>query len=363
MMNRSQQRKSKKVNSQSLGDVRRIQLTGRGSYVISIPKNWVDDLQLAKGEQINMVRQGNSLILTPLTLSKRKETTEIEFTMSSEDADSVLRKLVSLYLVGYNIIRIRSKENRPILRLRDTIREFARNNFVGTEVITESSEEIVLQVLLSYPELSVENVLRRMITIASSMHKDAILSLGEGRKDLAQEVIKLDSEVDRFSFYVIRQLKLAVTHQDIIEDIGLKSPRDCLGFRLIVKSVERIADHAARIAENTLEMSDKVDSRLFEAMSKMSDLVNDLFERACAALFNRDYISAEKVLRNEVKMEASETNLIRRILHQTSDVADASRLRLILESLRRIGEYSADIAEVVLNLTVTKAYSSQPNVK
>ncbi len=41
----------------------------------------------------------------------------------------------------------------------------------------------------------------------------------------------------------------AVSNRVIIEEIGLSNTRDCLGYRLIVKSIERSADHAARIAK------------------------------------------------------------------------------------------------------------------
>jgi len=45
---------------------RRIQLTGRGSYIISLPKRWVRELGLEKGEQVAFkVREDSSLLLIP----------------------------------------------------------------------------------------------------------------------------------------------------------------------------------------------------------------------------------------------------------------------------------------------------------
>jgi phosphate uptake regulator len=40
--------------------------------------------------------------------------------------------------------------------------------------------------------------------------------------------------------------------------------------------------------------------------------------------------------------------------HDSIVSEDISALRLVLESLRRIGEYATDIAEIVLNLAVSK---------
>lgn len=81
---------------------------------------------------------------------------------------------------------------------------------IGTEIIADSSDEIVLRVLLSYPELSIQSALRRICVITSSMHKDAMLALKDLDKELALDITTMDDEVDRFSLYVIRQLEAVV---------------------------------------------------------------------------------------------------------------------------------------------------------
>ncbi|MEM3403795.1 MAG: hypothetical protein QXJ17_04610 [Nitrososphaeria archaeon] len=53
---------------------------------------------------------------------------------------------------------------------------------------------------------------------------------------LADGVIKTDDEVDRFNLYVVRQLKMTIQRERILQEIRLTSARDCLGYRLIVKA-------------------------------------------------------------------------------------------------------------------------------
>lgn len=62
-------------------------------------------------------------------------------------------------------------------------------------------------------------------------------------EELAKEVTQLDDEVDRFGFYIVRQLKAAVENEAVLKSIGLSSPRACLDYRVIVKFVERIAEN------------------------------------------------------------------------------------------------------------------------
>lgn len=44
-------------------------------------------------------------------------------------------------------------------------------------------------------------------------------------EELAKEVIQLDDEVDRFGFYIVRQLKAAVENEAVLKSIVLSSPR------------------------------------------------------------------------------------------------------------------------------------------
>ena len=44
------------------GDTRKIQFTGKSSYIISLPKQWVVDLGLKQGDQIRIVRKGSSTL-------------------------------------------------------------------------------------------------------------------------------------------------------------------------------------------------------------------------------------------------------------------------------------------------------------
>ena len=63
---------------------------------------------------------------------------------------------------------------------------------------------------------------------------------------------------------------------------------------------------------------------------------------------------ADRVLARQDETEKLETDIEKQIYKQNLSPEDMSALRLILESLRRIGEYATDIAEIVLNMTVSK---------
>jgi len=350
------------LTEQSNEEIRKIQFTGKSTYIVSLPKKWVTSMGLKAGSQIVVSQQNGSLILTPKGIAK-PQSQLVEATISilnTDDPETVLRKIISLYLVGYNFIVIRAEGERINTLQRNAVKELVRKKLVGTEIISETLNEIKLQILLSYPELSVENALRRMCLIATSMHEDAIQALKNLDKKLAQEVVQLDDEVDRFSLYIIRQLKAAVQNGKILKDIGLSSPRDCLGYRVIVKFVERIADHATKIAEQTLTLEEKLNEAVFQKIFEVSAFAKTLFEDAIKSLFKKDYMTADQVI-SKAKTIAFIGDEVLKEIQPRIRQKDLPNIRMIMESIRRTAEYASDIAEIVLNLNVNQIITDIKN--
>ena len=334
-------------------ETRKLQITGGSTYVISLPKRWVIQNGLEKGSQLLIRQEENGfLAILPPELGKTERTEEALIKVSPEDnSEALIRKTVSVYLLGYNIIHIRAKDQKEILSTqRNAIKTFARNMLVGTEIVIDTSKDLTLQVLLSYPELSVPSALRRMSIITASMHKDAITALKNIDYQLANDVRATDYEVNRFHLYIIRQLKMAIQNPRIIPEIGLKNPKDCLGYRLITKIVERTADHATNIAKKVILLKKQLDEEFLQTIQEMNEVAISSFETAIESLFRRDYDLAESVIARANKIVSLEKKAL--LSSKETDIEEAANLRLVIESVRRIAEYSMDIAEVVLNMTV-----------
>jgi phosphate uptake regulator len=334
-------------------ETRKLQITGGSTYVLSLPKRWVTQNGLEKGSSL-LVRQeeNGSLAILPPEIGKQEKTEEAIIKVSPEDnSEALIRKTVSVYLLGYNIIHIRAKDRKEILSTqRNAVKTFARNMLVGTEIVIDTSKDLTLQVLLSYPELSVPSALRRMSIITASMHKDAITALKNIDYQLAKDVRATDYEVNRFHLYIIRQLKMAIQNPRIITEIGLKIPKDCLGYRLITKMVERTADHATNIAKNVLLLKKRLDGEFLTAIQEMNEVAISSFETAIESLFRLDFDLAESVIAKANKIVSLEKKAL--LSSKETDIEEIANIRLVIESVRRIAEYSMDIAEIVLNMTV-----------
>ena len=293
-----------------------------------------------------------SLCVAPSKFAKKEKQDEAFIKASINDnPDAIMRTAISAYLDGFNILHIRAQGQKVLSsKLRNHLKTFARHYLVGTEIVIDTPTELTLQVLLNYPELTVQNALSRMSIIGSSMHKEAMASLKKLDYTTAKSVIETDREVNRFGLYIVRLLKMAVSNPRIVKDIGLNNQKDCLGYRLIGKAVERTADHATKIAENTLLLKEQVNEELLTKMDQLSILANSMFESAMDALFRHDFNLAESVIEKLSQVHKLEKETV--LLLPNAKIEEVVNLRLIIESIRRTAEYASDISEVVLNLNV-----------
>ncbi len=338
-------------------EIRKIQFTGKSSYIVSLPKQWILELGLKKGDQLRMVRKGSSTleIYPPKfeTRLQKKEDATIEIGMD-EKVTTIVRKLISLYFLGYKTINVKPKLGRLNPSQRTAIKGAVRKMLMGSEIISDSTGGITIQVLVNLLELSVDGAFKRMLHLTKSMSNDAILAVKENNLELAQEVINTDDEVDRFGFYIIRQLKIAIQNEHMLKEMGLRNARNCLGYRLVVKNIERTADHAAFIAKDLLEFKKPVKKEVLDKIQDMNKFCLGVLDDSCLALFKEDYIQAELIIEKTFDITKYERK-IRDVSKSLKDDEEIYRIRRITESIRRISEYASDIAEIVLNMNIEKA--------
>jgi phosphate uptake regulator len=328
-------------------EARKVYVSGGSTYVISLPKKWVRKTNLKPGDSLVVTEQGGSLLIETSVIEKESKTKEIKISQVAS-SDALERILIAFYLVGYDTIKIKL-DRKNHLSYRESIRKIL-DYLIGVEIVEDTNESMTLEIMLDYKRMSTLQILQRMFSIDRSM----ILDLGKALKNmdigLAKDIIVREKEIDRLYFLVVRQLKSAVEYQQVAEKLGIESQRDCLGYRIVVKVLERIADHIEIIAKSYIQ--------LFEVQKEMQldefiDLTNNMvatFEKSVQALFTRNGEMAETVFNELKKVEKSQSDISKE-LFKIEDIQSAILMKTMLDSLGRIASYSGDIAEVAINMS------------
>ncbi|MCC7576478.1 MAG: phosphate uptake regulator PhoU, partial [Methanomethylovorans sp.] len=265
--------------------------------------------------------------------------------ISQEDSpEDNFRILVSHYLAGYDLIRLVSSKGFHALD-RKFFKDVTRQRLIGIEVIEESRNEIILQSLMNYQELPLDKALQNMSRLITSMLEDVMIALKEHDLELARDIVNRDNEVDRFYLLTVRQLKSAVEDPKLAEKIGIERPSQCLGYRLVTKIIERIGDHVERIARQTIVMDTTVPEK--DTVFAMGALAQKVFADSIKALEEKDIKYSNKVVNQARKFE--DYTIMRN--EQGENRCTSEKMSPIIESLKRISEYSADIAEMSINMS------------
>ncbi len=100
----------------------------------------------------------------------------------------------------------------------------------------------------------IESTLERMAGLASGMVRDAVKAFEDGDAALARQVLAGDDEVDQLQRVVINEVLETIRNAPETTEQGVS-------LILVSRNLERIADHATNIAEDTIFLVEARDVR------------------------------------------------------------------------------------------------------
>jgi len=328
-------------------ETRKVYVSGGSTYVISLPKKWVTKTNLKAGDSLVVTEQGSSLLFETSVIEKESRIKEIKISQIPS-SEALARIVIANYLVGYDILKIKL-DRKDNLLYREAVRNIL-DYLIGIEIVEDTDDSIILEIMVDYKRMMIMQLLQRMFAINRSMLLDLGKALGTCNIGLAKDVIVREREIDRLYFLVVRQLKSAVEHQQIAEKLGIKYQKDCLGYRIVVKVLERIADHIEIIAKSYIRLCETQKELKLDEFIKLNNNTIAIFEKSVGSLFSRNISLAEKIFQELKEVKKTHSDISNRLL-QPENIQSAILQKTMLDSLGRISSYSGDIAEIAINMS------------
>ncbi|MFQ5986800.1 MAG: PhoU domain-containing protein [Thermoplasmata archaeon] len=330
-------------------EARKVQMTGGATYTISLPKPWAREMKLKPGETVFFEQVGDTLVLRTSRGEVPEPRTKVLRVEGTEGPEHVLRKLIGAYVTGYQFIELRFGAGLAA-EARRAAREFTRL-VIGAEVVEETGKRVLIQDLANPMELSADKCLRRMYMTVRSMAEDSIAALHAGDPERAKDVPPRDEDVDRLYWMVAKQYHLAVADPSYMAAYGLRAKLH--HFSTVAKLLERIGDHAEKIATAVVQLGTGPPESAF--LTKVEDAVASalaLLDKAFTSLMADDLDMANEAL-------DAWSPLARQVDELSERVSGAEGVRLlplatVVDSVSRIGGYASDIAEVAINVVMSQ---------
>ncbi|MFP3871456.1 MAG: PhoU domain-containing protein [Candidatus Natronoplasma sp.] len=327
---------------------RKVQITGGSTYIVSLPKEWVKQKEIEAGDSLILTpRKDGSIVVSPEREYEKKDHVK-ELDISDTDEDSLIRELIGIYMAGHSKIILKAKKGiEP--ELRSAIMEFTRM-VIGPEVIEESEQRIILKDLIDPSEFSQRKGLRRMYLIVKQMHEDVMEAFKKGDKVLAKDIIGRDTDVDRLYWMITKHYNMLLSNPKLIESLEITTERS-LSYMLVSIMMERIGDHAVRIAENLVDL-EGFDKALQDEIIEQSELSLSILERSAEAFFEEDLEGFNEAIDLRDELVDKNDQLMSQVKQEKKE--KVTPLSYILESISRTGSYATDISEIGINYMMSK---------
>jgi len=322
-------------------EIRKVQITGGATFMVTLPKDWAEAQKLQSGTKMALYpRADGVLLIKPLRESPLRRG---ELSLGSKSGMVLRREIITLYIAGFDLIEIKGRRSSEQYRV---IKETAQR-FISVDIIDESADAIVLKALRD--EISLDEWLQRVYRITRSMFNDALDALLAHNKDLAKDVIYRDEEVDRFFLRLSRQLRLAL-QDPLAEEASTISRLQLFNYHTAARQLERIADHSVKIAHVVESLQKKLPKSTAEGILDVGKLAMSTMDSAVTALQQSELKRAHEVLdsSNPINEKLLKSNKLLRDI----DPATAQLLSIVLDSIGRVKDYGANIAETALNAIV-----------
>ncbi|MFW9844140.1 MAG: PhoU domain-containing protein [Candidatus Thorarchaeota archaeon] len=328
-------------------ELRKIQITGGSSYIVSLPKDWIENQGINKGDQVALYPQPDgSLRISSSLVEEESSTTKIIEVDKDSNPRHIFRLLIASYIVGYSQIIVTAKKNIT-LPIHECVSDFTQR-MIGPEIVEESSKSITIKDLLNPIEMPFEKTARRMHLLVTNMMTKVMTALENREPSLASVVRTRDIDVNRLHWLVGRQLNLIVQNSSLLRKMGT-TQENAFFYYMITRFFERIGDHIVVISDQILQLiRDEVPTSLNKRIAQASDYAMSLVSDSIDAWFKTDLETAQKVI-DSLEQLRVHYDRIKTFKGPVLSVESSVALDRLAESVGRIGAYATDISEIVID--------------
>ncbi|MDW7733114.1 MAG: PhoU domain-containing protein [Methanolobus sp.] len=317
-------------------DTRKVQVTGKSTYIVTIPKKWAVRSKLKSGSPLSiMYAEDGSLIIKPPGFKEGKKVRKIK---ADKELEHLKRDIIGLYIVGdHQTIEIQGKDMSR--EFREEIKDLC-TRLVGFELVESNDSTLVIQNYLDPDEFTIEKGIKRMSSIIYLMLDELFQAFEDNDRSICRDIIKRDDDIDRMFILVSKQYVNRLNLKKASKNDGL-SLIEAFYYRLAGSNIERIGDHITKIALH-YEYTN-IHPEVLILLEELCKELQEIFMESMESLRESDNELANRVLENGEQFDGK--------LVIAGNMQVESSIEIIIDSFSRIKDYASNIAEHAIDLS------------
>lgn len=334
--------------------LRNVQRIGKSTFSINLPKRWAEAVNLEAGSRVLLSAQPPDLLVVRPERPDQLSSTTLDIT--GRTGDALVREIISAYVAGFDVIRLQARGPLTAEQL-ETVRQISQA-LTGLDIKEDAVDAIVIRSILDPVKLPVWETLQEIYAGALAMFSDSIAALKTLDRQLAKNVIARDKEIDRKFLMLSRQFRTALRDFGVEEQLQIRRTQ-FFDWHTSARQLERVADHAVKIATVAASLKAKLPPSMIRALEEAGELAIEIVQRAMEALEKLNFELANLAINEGSRVDERLLKLGR--LLRDLEPAAASLLSIALDSVRRVKDYGANIAEVAMNAAAPDFHGQIPN--
>jgi phosphate uptake regulator len=262
---------------------------GKNSYVVSLPKVWVKQNKLKKGDLVSLEEKGNNLLLSMRDDKEIEEKTKV-IPVDGKSVRRLQREIISAYIRDYKSIVLTGNEIKDKAQsIQSTIQ-----NLMALEVMEQTSKKILARDFLDMNTISIFNLLRKVDVILRAMIEDCEKMFVEDNYD---SIELRDSDINRLVFLIFRTVEFGMGNASFMLKKHNLTSQQLLHLWWFAFNMESTADEVKRIARYMKQV--KLDKKQQEGFLKLLSGAKDKYTGVMKAFYNHDEDLAHAMLESK----------------------------------------------------------------
>ncbi len=222
-------------------EYRKIIEFGKSSYVVSLPKPWLAEKNLGKGDTVYLDPDEDKISIYPAEQKKVSEPKCIKIDVTGMTDKEIRLQLISKYIRNFNEITLVADDmGKKAKDIRNII-----HDIMALEVVEETASRIVTRDFINMEDICPMSLLKKMDVITREMLSDSKNSF---KADKYENIAERDNDVNRLSYLFFRVMRYLQRNPAAASKRGFTNDKLLTVWAAAVK-MESVADQSKRLAK------------------------------------------------------------------------------------------------------------------
>jgi|GEM_PF-809895 len=266
-------------------DYRKVIKFGNSSFVISLPKEWINKHNITKGNTLYFQETEKSDLHLSVKDTEEKEKQKIvHLNIDGMSSKEIELEIIATYVKDFSRIIFTGDE---VANRYQEIRDLLQS-LVAVEVIEQTRDRIIAKDFLSMDKVQLDDLRKRLDIVVKSMIVDSRLGMG---KENYENVNNRDKDANKFSYVILRVIRRGMEKPSIRRSMG-SALLELVHEQQTVLTMENIADMAKRISREDARST--LSKQEIESLNRIHDMLLENYQDAIKAYRTKNYALACK---------------------------------------------------------------------